>query len=81
MLICDSESYHLIGCELRDEVSCFENGLRQLVRILEPLARVCKCLESTKATAGGVFIISGWRYLQNTSKILRITHGWSSAAR
>jgi hypothetical protein len=39
----------------RDEVSSFENGLRQLVRILEPLARACKCLESSKATAGDVY--------------------------
>jgi len=39
----------------RDEVSNFENGLRQLVRILEPLARACKCLESSKATAGDVY--------------------------
>jgi hypothetical protein len=39
----------------RDEVSSFENGLRQLVRILEPHARACICLESSKATAGNVY--------------------------
>jgi hypothetical protein len=40
----------------RDEVSAFENGLRQLVLILEPLARACKCLESAKATVGDVYL-------------------------
>ena len=40
----------------RDDISSFENGLRQLVLILEPLARACKCLESSKATAGDVYL-------------------------
>jgi hypothetical protein len=39
----------------RNNVSSFENGLRQLVRILEPLSRACKCLESSKSTAGDVY--------------------------
>ena len=39
----------------RNDVSSFENGLRQLVHILEPLARACKCLESSKATAADVY--------------------------
>lgn len=39
-----------------EAVSVFENGIQQLVRILEPLARACKCLESTKATSGDVFL-------------------------
>ena len=40
----------------RDDIANFENGLRQLVRILEPLARACKCLESSKATGGDVYL-------------------------
>lgn len=40
----------------RGDVSAFENGIQQLVQILEPLARACKCLESTKATSGDVFL-------------------------
>jgi hypothetical protein len=40
----------------REDISSFENGLRQLVLILEPLARACKCLESSKATAGDVYL-------------------------
>jgi hypothetical protein len=40
----------------RDDISNFENGLRQLVFILQPLARACKCLESSKATAGDVYL-------------------------
>src|SRR5882724_9856248 len=39
-----------------DYISSFENGLRQLVFVLEPLARACKCLESSKATAGDVYL-------------------------
>ena len=38
-----------------DEVLTFKNGLRQLVRILEPLTRACQCLESSKATAGDIY--------------------------
>ena len=37
-----------------DPLGTDRDGLRQLVRILEPLARACKCLESSKATAGDV---------------------------
>jgi hypothetical protein len=40
----------------RDDISSFENGLQQLVFVLEPLARACKCLESLKATAGDVYL-------------------------
>ncbi|KAF8510966.1 ribonuclease H-like domain-containing protein [Gautieria morchelliformis] len=40
----------------RDDISNFENGLRQLVLVLEPLARACKCLESSKATASNVYL-------------------------
>ena len=40
----------------RDAVSSFENNLRQFVFILEPLARACKCLKSSKATAGDVYL-------------------------
>jgi hypothetical protein len=39
-----------------DDISNFENELRQLVLILEPLARACKCLESLKATAGDIYL-------------------------
>jgi len=39
-----------------DYISSFKNGLRQLVLILEPLAWACKCLESSKATAGNVYL-------------------------
>lgn len=40
----------------REDISSFENSLQQLVLILEPLARACKCLESSKATAGDVYL-------------------------
>ncbi len=40
----------------RDDISSFENSLRQLVLILEPLAWACKCLESSKATVGNVYL-------------------------
>ena len=34
----------------------FKNQLQQLVLILQPLARACKCLESSKATADNVYL-------------------------
>jgi hypothetical protein len=40
----------------RDDVLRFESGLQQLIRILEPLARACQCLESSKATPGDVYM-------------------------
>jgi hypothetical protein len=40
----------------RDDIANFENGLWQLVHILEPLTRACKCLESCKATGGDVYL-------------------------
>ena len=40
----------------RDDISNFENELQQLVLILEPLTRACKCFESLKATAGDVYL-------------------------
>ena len=39
----------------RDNISSFESGLRQLVRILEPLAHACQFLKSSKATASDVY--------------------------
>jgi hypothetical protein len=39
-----------------DDVSNSENGLQQLVLVLEPLVWACKCLESSKATAGDVYL-------------------------
>jgi len=39
----------------RDNISSFESGLQQLIRILEPLAHACQCLESLKGTASNVY--------------------------
>ena len=56
----------------RDDISNFDNGLLQLVLILEPLVWACKCLESSKATAGDVYVfwlavlaIYEWLFMDN----------------
>jgi hypothetical protein len=40
----------------RDEVAQFEIRLRQLVLVLEPLARACKCLESAQSTPADIYL-------------------------
>ena len=39
-----------------EDVDSFKNQLQQPVLILQPLACACKCLESSKATAGDVYL-------------------------
>ena len=39
-----------------EDVDTFKNQLQQLVPILQPLAHACKCLESSKATAGDIYL-------------------------
>lgn len=39
-----------------EDVDTFKNQLQQLVLILQPPACACKCLKSSKATAGDVYL-------------------------
>lgn len=39
-----------------EDVDTFKNKLQQLVLILQPLMRACKCLKSSKATVGDVYL-------------------------
>src|SRR3978361_1618438 len=40
----------------RSQVFHFETAASQFVQILEPLARACKCLESSKSTVSDVYV-------------------------